>query len=502
MAFTDYKQTHTDIKDLYSKPEEYIGTTVTVNGWIKTFRSSGGKGKTLGFARLSDGSCLQTLQIIYDVKTLTDDTIFKKGKTGVSIMTTGLIVKSPKTGQPIEMQAHTYQIYGDVVNPETYPISKSEHSMEYLRTVQHLRYRTDTHASIGRIKSVMRLAAAEYFDKHGFAEVQVPCVTDNECESGANPFCLTTLLSDKIDTIPTTDGSIIDYTQDFFKKRCYLTVSGQLHLEALVLGGLGKAWTMTTAFRAEPSTGIRHLGEFWMLELEFCFGTLEDNMKVNEGCIKHCLTKVLERCYPELEFLQQKFKPNLIETLKKYVDNSFVISTHEECVKIMLDDITSGKVKIDPEKKADSDLHIFKEIPGYADDLSKDHERYITEVIFNGMPVFVRYFPAKVKAFYMPKIDTGADIEHVDGFDLLFPEIGEVVGGSQRESDYDTLLSRMIEMGVKPESLEFYLDLRKYGTVPHGGSGIGFDRLMMVSTGIFNIRDMIPFPRAFEMCYF
>ncbi len=503
MSFTDYVQSYTDVKNLYSKPDDFIGLVVTVKGWLKTFRTAGGKNKMLGFARLSDGSCIQTLQVIYDVKTLTDDSIFKKGKTGISIMTTGLIVKSPKTEQPIEMQAHSYQIYGDVTNPETYPISKSEHSMEYLRTVPHLRYRTDTHLSIGKVKSVMRFAMAEYFDKHGFVEVQVPCITDNSCESGANAFTITTLLGgENISSVPVTKDNNIDYTQDFFKKHCYLTVSGQLHLEALVLGGLNKAWTMTTAFRAEPSTGPRHLGEFWMLELEFCFGTLEDNMKVNEGCIKHCLTKVLEKCYPELEFLQQKFKPNLIETLKKYTANPFIISSHTECVKLMLDDISSGKVKIDVNKKPDADLYTFKEAPGYADDLSKDHERYITEVLFSGMPVFVRFFPVGIKAFYMPKIDKGADVEHVDGFDLLFPEIGEVVGGSQRESDYDTLLERMIEMGVKPESLDFYLELRKYGTVPHGGSGIGFDRLMMIITGIFNIRDMIPFPRAYEMCYF
>ena len=505
MAFQDYKQSHTDIKDLLTTPDKFVEQIVTVKGWIKHFRKSGGKGKNIGFARLYDG-CIGTLQIIYDMKSLADDNkgyfddILKRGKHGMCIMTTGLIVKSPKAEQPIEMQAHTYEIYGDVMDPDTFPITK-DISLDSLRLVQQFRCRTDTHIAIARIKSFMKLGMAEYFAKHGFIEVQVPCISDNQCEGGCYPFRITTIMNDDISLIPTKDGKI-DYTQDFFKKPCYLTVSGQLHLEAIILGGLNKAYTFTTAFRAEKSTGPRHAAEFWMMELEFAFGKLEDNMKVNEGCIKHCFGKILDECYPELEFLQNKFKPNLIETIKKYASVPFVISSHAECVKLMLDDIASGKVKIDPEKKPDSDLCTFKEVPGYSDDLSKDHERYITEVLFRGMPVFVRFFPAPIKSFYMPKIDEGAEVEHVDGFDLLFPEIGEIVGGSQRESDYNKLLMRMREMGVNPESLQYYLDLRKYGTCEHGGSGVGMDRLLMVCTGIFNIRDMIPFPRAYEHCYF
>lgn len=505
MAFQDYKQSHTDIKQIYSD-STFIGQVVTVKGFIKTFRVSGGKGKHIGFAILSDGTCAETLQIIYNMRDLADDKkeyfddIIKRGKTGMSIMTTGLVVKSPKSGQPIELQAHAYEIYGDVIDADTYPISKTGMSMDFLRTVPHLRMRTDTHSAIARIKSAMKFAICEYFNKHGFLEVQVPCTTENECETGANPFKVTTIMHDDVSSIPTVDGKI-DYTQDFYKKQCYLTVSGQLHLEAIIFG-IQKAFTFTTAFRAEKSTGPRHAAEFWMMELEFSFGKLEDNMKVNEGCIKYCFSSILEKCYSDLEFLQQKFKPNLIETIKKYAEVPFVISSHAECVQLMLLDIESGKVKIDPEKKPDSDLYTFKEVPAYTDDLSKDHERYITEVLFGGMPVFVRFFPAPIKSFYMPKIDEGADVEHVDGFDLLFPEIGEVVGGSQREANHDKLLARMKEMGVSPETLQFYLDIRKYGTFEHGGSGIGLDRLMMVCTGIFNIRDMIPFPRAYEHCYF
>ena len=501
--FADYQQRYTDIKDLYQNPDKWIDKVTTVFGWIKTARISGGKGKRLCFVKLSDGSYLQHLQIIFDEKTGMSDEIFGTTGAGVSLSVTGLIIKSPAKGQPIEMQTQNYQILGRVMDPDTYPIAKTKMTPEYLRTIPHLRSRTDTFQAIMRIKSVMRLSFSEYFDRLNFAEVQVPIITDNECESGANPFRISTLMGKEISTIPTKeDKKTIDYTQDFFKKPCYLTVSGQLHLEALVCGGLSKAWTMTTAFRAEPSSGPRHLSEFWMLELEFCFGSLDDNMKINEGAIKHVISKVLEKCKLDLEFLETTYQPDLIKTLQKYASVPFVITTHEECVKIMLTDIASGKVIIDSEKKPDEGLYIFKEAPGYADDLSKDHEKYITEVICGGVPAFVRYYPAKIKAFYMPKINEGCEIERVDNFDLLIGSIGETAGGSQRETDYNKLISRTKESGIDPSTLEFFSDLRKYGTIPHGGSGIGVDRLMMVLTGIFNIRDMIPFPRAYEMCYF
>jgi asparaginyl-tRNA synthetase len=506
MSFEGYKQSYTDIKDLFSNADTWTGQVTTVCGWVKTFR---GSSKDLAFVSLKDGSCLQHLQIIFSKKSLPDDQkghfddLFSKGNTGMSLKVVGKIVKSPGKGQTIEMQAITCSILGEVSDPNTYPISKNELSMDFLRTVPHLRGRTDTFSSIMRVKSVLRLAISEYFDSLNFHEVQVPCITDNECESGANPFTVTTMFDNDITKIPLKeDNNTVDFSKDFFKKHCYLTVSGQLHLEALVLGGLSKAFCITTAFRGEESTGPRHLAEFWMLELEFSHCTLEDNMKVNEGCIKHCLKRILEKCMPELEFFQTKFKPKLVETLERYATVPFIISSHQECVKMMLDDIESGKVKINPEKIPDGDLFTFREAPGYTDDLSKDHERYITEVLFSAMPVFVRFFPAKIKSFYMPKVDEGAEVEHVDGFDMLMPEIGEVVGGSQRESNYDKLLGRMKEMGVNPDGLEYYLNLRKWGTVEHGGSGIGIDRLLLVICGIFNIKDMIPFPRAFEMCHF
>jgi len=477
---SEYTQSFVDIKEILTTPENFYDKIVKVCGWIKTFRG----GKKLGFLKLSDGSHVHGLQIVFS------DANSDDFKTGTSMSIVGKIVKSLGKGQNVEMHAEKWEIHGKITNPESYPIAKVELSMDYLRGIPHLRTRTDTFQAIRRIESELKYGIDKFFHKHGFIKVKVPCITSSDCEGAGEVFTVTTL-----------NGSS-DYSQDFFKKRCYLTVSGQLHLEALVLGGLQKAYTETTAFRSEKSMGPRHLCEFTMLELEFCFSTLEDNMKVNEGLIKAGLQRVLDKCMPDLEFLQNKLKPDLIETIKKYITQPFVVSTHKECVQIMLDDIKSGKVKIDPEKVPESGLMVFREAPGYSDDLSKDHERYITEVIYKGSPVFVRHFPAKIKAFYMPKVDVGSDVEHVDGFDLLFPLIGEVVGGSQRCYDYDELQQRMKEMNVSPEPLEYYSELRKYGSVPHGGSGVGLSRLLMICTGIFNIKDMETFPRSYESCLF
>lgn len=475
--------------------DNFITDTIrTVNGTIKTLRISGGKNNKITFVKLSDGSTVQHMQIIFDGNSKsTNDKDISDANTGLSISVTGLIVKSPGKGQSIELVASTYTIFGQI-DAAKYPIAKTQLTLEYLRTVPHLRGRTDTFQSIMRIKSCMRYAFAKYFDKIGFHEVQVPLITDNECESGSNPLQVTTMM-DKI------NGQPIDYTQDFFKKASYLTVSGQLHLEALVVGGLSKAWCMTTACRGEPSHSRLHAAEFWMLELEFCFNTLEDNMKVNEGAVKFVIKRVLDKCMDDLKFLEETYKPGLVQMLQKYEKTPFAITTHEECVKRMIDDIESGRVIVNPDKTDDS-LYVWKERPGLNEDLSKDHERYISEVIFDGIPTFVKYYPKSIKSFYMPVLDESAEILTVNNFDCIFPFHGEIIGGSQRIDNYDELISRMKENGIRPETLEFYSDLRKYGTVPHGGSGIGIDRLLLVICGLSNIRDMIPFPRAYELCPF
>jgi asparaginyl-tRNA synthetase len=491
-----HRQSYLDIKTLHDQSDKWIGKIVTVCGWIKTCRIMGKKAKRIGFVELSDGSQQVRLQIIFDSKLLTDEKkeyfneLYDHATTGMSLKVIGLVVKSPAPEQPIELQAHEYYILGDIGDHDKYPVAKTELGLEYLRTIPHLRIKTDTFACIARIKSTMKMAFAEYFDKLGFFEVQVPLITDNECESGANPFTVTTLLGNaKLNEISLKeDKNTIDFQKDFFKKRCYLTVSGQLHLECYALA-LSKVWTMTTAFRAEASSTRMHLGEFWMLEQEFCFGTLQDNININEGAIKHCIRTVLSKCNQDLIFLQEKFDKGLIKKLEKYAMVPFIVTTHEECIKKMLEDEQSGKVR-------------FETTPKYDDDLSKEHERYITDVMYNGTSVFVCNYPYSCKAFYMPKINKGDAIERVENFDMLMPELGEVVGGSQRETNYDRLNERMKEKGINPESLEFYSDLRKYGTVPHGGSGIGVDRLLMLMTGLNNIRDMIPFPRAYQECLY
>lgn len=491
-SFTAYKQSHVDISKLYTDPT-FLDQNVTVCGWIRTFRLQGKKGRFLGFVKLYDGTSHDDLQIVFVQQSLPTelkdkfDDLFSRAKTGASLTVTGKLIKSIGQGQTVELQASDYKVFGDVHDPGTYPIAKTELSIVNLRTLPDLRVRTQLFRAVNKIRSVMKFAFAEYFDSIGFFEVQIPLITDNECESGACPFTVTTVLGDgKASSIPLKDDKTVDFHEDFFRKRAYLTVSGQLHLEALISAGLQKAWCMTTAFRAEKSLTRFHAAEFWMIELEFCFSTLLDNMKVNEGALKHCFKKVLERCYPELEFFQKEFKPDLIARLQKYASKPFVISTHEECVKLMLQDELDGKVKFNSSPKLD-------------DDISREHERYITEVLFDGTPVFVRHFPAKVKSFYMPKIDSGSPIEHVDGFDLLMEGV-EIVGGSQRESDYEKLIARMHEMGVDPESMKFYSRLRQYGTVPHGGSGIGFDRVLMACTGLDDVRDAIPFPRCYQEC--
>jgi len=394
-----YKQSYSSIKDLYVTSNEFIGQIVTVCGWIKTARIMGKKARRIGFVELSDGSQQQRLQLIFDSKLLAEekkdyfDELYNRATTGVSLRVMGMVVKSPAPEQPIELQVHQYDILGDVGDPEKYPIAKTDLGIEYLRTIPHLRIRTDTFSCVARIKSCMKLAVAEYFDKLGFFEVQVPLITDNECESGANPFTVTTLMGDgKVTSIPVKDDKVsIDYHKDFFKGKRFLTVSGQLHLETYALA-LSKVWTMTVACRAEPSNGRLYLGEFWMVEQEFCFEKLKDNIAVNEGVIKHCIRKVLEKCRQDLEFLQEKFDKDLIKKLEKYTSLPYVVTTHEDCIKRMLDDEVAGKVR-------------FETTPKYDDDLSKEHERYITDVMHDGIPVFVCYYPFTCKAFYMKKCD-------------------------------------------------------------------------------------------------
>lgn len=483
------------ISQLLSKQEALIESEekLTMTGWVKTFRYAGSKQKAdrLGFMKLSDGSHISHLQIVFCKTDLPNFDDLEDAKTGACVKVTGKLVSSKGKEQSCELVAESFSIVGKIKNSDIYPIAKTDLSLEHLRKHPEFRLRTDTCAAVARIKSAIAIGLRKFFELTYFFEVQCPLITQNQCEGGCEVFTCTNL-----DLKP---NEPVDFTKDFFKKRVYLTVSAQLELECMALA-LGRVFTMTTAVRAEKSCSVVHAAEFWMAELEFCNETLADNIKVNEDCIKYLISEVFRKCYSDLEYLQNKFNPTLIETLQRYTSLPFAITTHEECVKLMLQDIASGKVKIDENKKPEDGLYVFREAPGYADDLSKDHEKYICSVLNDKIPTFVCNYPAKIKSFYMPKINKGAEIERVDNFDMLMPDIGEVVGGSQRESDYDELLERMTESGVTPDSMKFYTKLREYGTCPHGGSGIGLDRLLLAVTGMHNIRDMIPFYRGYGEC--
>jgi asparaginyl-tRNA synthetase len=495
-----YRSTVTTAQ-LCSTPEQFYDQVHTVSGLVKSCRKS----PKFAFIVLTDGKSPYHLQVIVDRKANEELFLSLEGKcdTGSSVTVRGLLVKPPTGKEIVEMQAHQVIQHGGIGDPSLYPIAKTKLGIDHLRTIPHLRQRSDTYACITRIQSTMMYAIEEYFNMKGFIKVQPTEITDNECESGANPFTVSTMMtSGKMEDVKPRqdDPTKVDFSNDFFKKQCYLTVSSQLHLEAACMSMCSDVWCPTIAFRGEPSTGPRHLASFEMIEKEEWCSTLNDNMTGTEELIKHCYKRILEKNRLDLEFIEKTYseKKDVIATLEKYVNNAFIISTHEECVRKMLKDVENGTVK-------------FEELPTYDGDLAKEHERYITEVLYSGLPVFVRYFPKKVKAFYMPVIDEGADIEHVDGYDLIFPVVGEVVGGSQRETDYDKLKLRMIENDISTDKLSFYLDLRKYGTAPHGGMGLGQGRLMLTclyGSGTedgklpFNIKDTIPFPRSYQQCMF
>lgn len=488
----------TQIKDLHdlakTNLDELIGKHFTIHGWIRTMRVQGAH--TLAFVSLTDGSCQDALQIVCHIEHDTKKTfehLFKTGTTGASLKVLGTIIKSPAKGQLFELQATEVEVLGHV-DGKSYPMSKTRDklSMEYLREQQHLRVRTNTFGALARVRSALTLAMHEYFSDSNFVFVDLPFITDSECEGGANPLQVTVLLTDKVSDIPvkcTTNNKTItktdeiDFNKDFFGKKVFLTVSAQLHLETYACA-LSNVYTMTRAFRGEPSSTPRHLAELNMLEWETCFTTLEDNIDYAETFIKHCIGYLMENCPEEMKFFDKQVRPGLINELKKLYDEPFVKTTHEEAVKVLKQHVEEKKV-------------VFINEPKYDEDLSNEHEKYLVDKVYNG-PCVVRYYPQKVKAFYMPVIsDTG--IKRVNCYDLL-TRIGELVGGSQRISDYDELVGRMDELKMDKKKLDWYLDLRRYGSVPHGGAGIGFERLVMLMTGIDNIRDTIPFYRTVKDC--
>ena len=444
---------------------ELIGSEVCVKGWVRTRRGN----KFVQFVALNDGSCVGNLQIVFDMNKFSDEQL-KEITTGASIGVCGKLVESMGKGQTCEIQAETLEIYG-TADPATYPLQKKSHTLEFLREKAHLRPRTNTFGSILRVRSALAFAIHKFFQEKGFAYLHTPLITGSDCEGAGAMFQVTTLPLAKL---PLTENGEVDYSKDFFGKPTALTVSGQLEGE-LGATALGEIYTFGPTFRAENSNTPRHLSEFWMIEPEMAFYDITDNMDLAEEFVKYCIRYALDNCRSDIEFLSEHFDKELIGRLEFVLNNDFVRLTYTEGVKILEE---CGK-------KFEFPVH-------WGTDLQSEHERYLVEQHFR-KPVILTDYPKEIKAFYMKQ---NADGKTVRAMDVLFPNIGEIIGGSEREADYDKLLARIEELNIPMKDMWWYLDTRRYGSVPHSGFGLGFERLVLFVTGMTNIRDVIPFPRT------
>lgn len=457
------------INDLYTNIDLYENKNIEIEGWVKTIRDS----KTFGFIELNDGSYFKNVQVVFD-NTLSNFEDVCKYTLSSSIKVIGTVVKTENAKQPFEIKATKIDL--EYMSDSDYPLQKKRHSFEYLRTIAHLRPRTNTFNAVFRIRSVAAFAIHEYFQDKGYIYLNSPIVTCADCEGSAEMFKLTTLNLDN--PLPQKNGKT-DFSQDIFGKKAFITGSGQLHGETFAQA-FGKIYTFGPTLRSENSNTKTHANEFWMMEPEICFCDLEQLMDIEEDFLKYVVKAVLERCPNEIEFCDKFIQNGLIEKLQKVTTSSFTRIDHKEAIDIL--------------KKADREWE-FK--PEYGEDLAKEHEKYITEY-FNG-PVFVKNWPKDIKSYYMK---LNPDNETVAAVDLEVPGAGEIMGGSQREENYEKLVKRMNEMGINTDELYWYLDLRRYGSVVHSGFGLGFERLLMYITGIENIRDVIPFPRTPNNCDF
>lgn len=445
-----------------------IGTTVNVKGWVRTKRGN----KNVAFIALNDGSIIHNIQVVVDVANFNDD-LLKRITTGACLSVDGKLVQSQGQGQSVEIQAETIELYGEA-DPNTYPLQKKGHSMEFLREIGHLRMRTNTFGAVCRIRHNMAIAIHNFFHQKGFFYFHAPLITGSDCEGAGDMFQVTTL---DLNNIPRKEDGTVDYEQDFFGKPTSLTVSGQLEGE-LAATALGAIYTFGPTFRAENSNTPRHLAEFWMIEPEIAFCDLDELTALEEEFIKFCVKWALDNCYDDLEFLNKMVDPGLIERLKGVIGTEFVRLPYTEGVRILEEAIQNG--------------HKF-EFPIYwGADLASEHERYLVEQHFK-RPVIMVDYPKEIKAFYMKQ---NADGKTVQGTDVLFPQIGEIIGGSVREESYDKLMTRIDELNIPMKDMWWYLDTRRYGTCPHAGFGLGFERLLLFVTGMQNIRDVIPFPRT------
>ena len=468
----------TTIKALLT--EQPLGTEVCVKGWVRTFRNN-------QFIALSDGSTIKTIQVVVDYESM-DPSILKKITTGAAIGAVGTVIESQGRGQSIEIKASEVEIYGEA-NPETYPLQPKRHSLEFLREIAHLRFRTNTFGAVFRVRHAISFAIHQFFNEEGFVYLHTPIITASDAEGAGEMFHVTTL---DLHDIPKDEEGKIDFKQDFFAKETNLTVSGQLEAELGALA-LGKVYTFGPTFRAENSNTSRHLAEFWMIEPEVAFFDLNDDMDLAEGMLKYVIRYVLEHCAEDLEFLrnrllqEEKGKPqnersemDLVEKLEFVVNNDFERLTYTEAINILMRSKPNKKKKFS---------YVIEE---WGADLQSEHERFLVEKHFK-KPVILTDYPKDIKAFYMRLND---DEKTVRAMDILFPGIGEIVGGSQREERLDVLEARMEAMDIPAEEMYWYLDTRRFGSCPHAGFGLGFERLVQFVTGMSNIRDVIAFPRT------
>ena len=457
-----------EIRELYKNQEAYLDKEITVGGWVRSIRDS----KAFGFIVINDGTFFTPLQVVYhdDMENFEE---ISKLNVGAAVVVTGTLVATPQAKQPFEIQAKTVTVEG--ASAPDYPLQKKRHSFEYLRTIAHLRPRTNTFQAVFRVRSLTAYALHKFFQERGFVYVHTPIITGSDCEGAGEMFRVTTM---DMENVPKTEDGAVDYTQDFFGKETSLTVGGQLNAETYAQA-FGNVYTFGPTFRAENSNTTRHAAEFWMLEPEMAFADLEDDMDLAEDMLKYVINYVMENAPEEMNFFNSFVDKGLIDRLTNVATSEFARITYTDAIEIL---------------KKHNDKFEFKVSWGI--DLQTEHERYLTEEVYK-RPVFVTDYPKDIKAFYMKQNPDGKTVAAVD---CLVPGIGEIIGGSQREDDYEKLATRMEELGMKIEDYGFYMDLRKYGSTRHAGFGLGFERCIMYLTGMGNIRDVIPFPRTVNNC--
>ena len=458
------------IKDLFKNIEKFEGKEVVVEGWVKTIRDS----KTFGFIELNDGSFFKNIQIVFD-NTLDNFADICKLPLSSSIKVVGTFVKTEGAKQPFEIKATKIDL--EFASDLDYPLQKKRHSFEYLRTISHLRPRTNTFNAVFRVRSVLSYAIHKFFQERGFVYVHTPIITSSDCEGAGEMFNVNTF---DLNNLPKTDDGKVDYSKDFFGKPAHLTVSGQLNVETFAFA-FRNVYTFGPTFRSENSNTVKHASEFWMIEPEICFADLKDDMDLAEDMVKYIIKYVMDNCPEEMEFFNNFIDKGLFEKLNNVINSDFARITYTEAI-----------------KELEKNNNNFEFPVHWGSDLQTEHERYLCEVLFK-KPVFVTDYPAEIKAFYMKQNPDGKTVAAAD---LLAPGIGEIIGGSQREDNLEVLKAKIKELGMKESDYWWYLDLRKYGSIRHAGFGLGFERMMMYLTGMQNIRDVIPFSRTPKNCEF